>query len=201
VTAHQPGPIGRPLRRAQQPPGISRIAVVAHQLNLANSSSARTGPHNPLGAAFPTNGRGLATKLGFRCVQAGCCKRPDDRLPRLVARRLGALRRSCSSAWPAQRRPPNRTGGWPVAVGHRNQRFASDQQLGLITATSTRPGGCSGRSTEVTSATASPGLNLIVLTANCALESMGFPPPFGFGVGASDIWQRKEDSTGATKTS
>jgi len=38
--------------------------------------------------------------------------------------------------------------------------------------------------------------DLMILTGNVALESMGFKT-FGFGGGRADVWEPEEDTTGA----
>jgi len=130
MTATQPVPHWRPLRRAPQPPGQSNRQVVATS-STCHPSSARTASI-PLGASVQLR-RGLQ-RAGFplaskRILHALMNPTPKTGWPA----RLGALTASFHPHGLAQ--PPALSHrGWAVAVGARGNQALLDQQPGLITA-------------------------------------------------------------------
>jgi len=144
-----PVPLGRRSGRAHNRRGSVESAVVAPPaqpgmpFTVTHRRQVRSGAFNYAEALQPS--------WSFAAVKRESATLLDDRLPRLVARRLGALRRSVHFRMAQQSPAPICTGPWDgpwpwAAAG--NQRFAPINSLADKLATRQGPGGCSGDQTD-----------------------------------------------------
>ena len=116
-------------------------------------------------------------------------RRGDDRLAGLVAGRLRPLRPVLHPDGVAQRRhlPHRATAAAEPAPACSASRRST---AGPTTPASTRPVACCGPSREYGAAIS--WADLMILTGNRALETMGFTT-FGFAGGRPDVWEPDED--------
>jgi hypothetical protein len=147
-------------------------------------------------------GQGLQLRRGIQEARPGRAEegphRPDDRLPGLVAGRLGPLRRPLHPHGLAQRRH------LPHLRRARRRRHTATSAsrrstAGPTTSTSTRRAACCGRSSRST-ATGSPGPTSIILAGNVAWNPWASRPSAS-PAGARTSTSRKRTSTGAERPS